>query len=168
MTRKNISITLVVTILAVTVAVLPVFLKPQVDAPSVKFTGYTNSSPGLQVALFEITNRTAEILELTTGLCLSEREPTQQHAVGSYPFTAKRLRLSPGETATVSIPRPPSSVAPWRVSFSFVPTTQSVTYRFKRFLHQIGLPLDMAPPTVSAISDIIYLTLDEAVRSAAR
>src|SRR5262245_3742972 len=168
MTRKAILMMLVVSVLAVTAAVVVVCLKTQGVAPSVKVARYTNSLPGLQVALFDITNRTSEILDLTTALCLSEHEPSQQHAVGSYPFTAKRLRLAPGQTATVSIPRPPLSVAPWRGSFSFVPATHSVTYRLKRSLHQMGVPLDITPPTLSATSEVLYLTLDEAVTSAAR
>jgi hypothetical protein len=168
MIRRTISIMLVVTVFGVTAAVVAFFLKPQVVVPSVKFTGYTNSALGLGFAFFEITNRTSETLELKTGLCLSEREQSQQHVVSSYPFTASRLRVAPGQAATVSIPRPPSFVAPWRASFDFVPATHSVTYRLKRYLHQMGARIDVTPPTVSATSDVVYLTIVEAVESSAR
>ena len=124
--------------------------------PAVAFVGYTNSSAGIAQALFVITNRATDTLDLLTHYSVKAGQ-ARNYTPSMTPLTASAMRLAPGAVVTVTIARPAQTGA-WRASFGFFPTRQPPSFRLKRALHRAGVRgMDMAPTTFSASSDLIGL-----------
>jgi hypothetical protein len=144
--------------LAVLCGVLTIFWlassRANMVTPAVTFVGYTNSSAGIVQAVFVITNRAADTLDLFTNYTVGTGRPLM-HTLSTSPLTASAMRLAPGAAVTVTTARPAQTGA-WRASFSFLPTRPPASYRLKMRLHRAGVRgMDMALPTVSASSDLI-------------
>ena len=145
---------------------LIISLKKPAGPPSLRFIGYTNTSFGRQVALFTVSNGTPQTLTLLNSQGLFASTHSQQRVFfWSGSFATGPLNLKPGQTATVPFQRPPPALGPWRAKLEFAPASTPFVHRIKRWLHLAGVPIDTPAPTVSAMSDVMYLDLIEAVHS---